>query len=124
VWFAERLDFFNGNLWLGNESNAGSKLDLPTDVWMQAHRDWLVVKLRTAWSAGGHSFAPDTVLSISLSAFVAGARNFAVLFEAGPRRAIQGFFWSADKLVVSILDELRPVFEVWTPSANGWTHTK
>jgi prolyl oligopeptidase len=25
--------------------------------------------------------------------------------------------------VLPILDELRPVFEVWTPSANGWTHS-
>jgi prolyl oligopeptidase len=50
VWFVERLDFFNYNLWLGNESGARSKLDLPTDIWMQAHRDWLVVKCRTAWT--------------------------------------------------------------------------
>jgi prolyl oligopeptidase len=120
VWFVERLDFFNCHLWLGDETGARSKLDLPTDIWMEAHRDWLVVKLRAAWTAGGQTHAPDTVLGISLSAFLAGERNFTVVFEPGPRRALQGFFWGAGKLVLSILDELQPVFEVLTPSAEGW----
>ena len=123
VWFVEWLDFFNYRLWLGDESGAKTRLDLPTDVWAQAYQDWQVVKLRTAWSAGGRSFAPDTVLGISLSALLAGDRNFEVIFEPGPRRALQGFFWNAGRLVLPILDELRPVFEVWTPSANGWTHS-
>ena len=123
VWFVEWLDFFNYRLWLGDESGAKKRLDLPTDVWAQAYQDWQVVKLRTAWSAGGRSFAPDTVLGISLSALLAGDRNFEVIFEPGPRRALQGFFWNAGRLVLPILDELRPVFEVWTPSENGWTHS-
>jgi prolyl oligopeptidase len=120
VWFVERLDFFNSRQWLGNETGTRSKLDLPTDIWIEAHRDWLVVKLRAAWTAGGQTHAPDTVLGISLSAFLTGDRNFTVIFEPDPRRALQGFFWGGEKLVLSILDELRPVFEVLTPSAKGW----
>jgi prolyl oligopeptidase len=58
---------------------------------------------------------------MSLSAYLAGDRNFTVVFEPGPRRALQGFFWSGGKLVLPILDELRPVFEVCTPSASGWS---
>lgn len=124
VWFAERIDFFNMRIWLGNEAGPQSKLDLPTDIWMEAHQDWMAVKLRTEWSAGGQTYAPDTVLGISLSAFLAGDRDFTVVFAPGPRRALQGFFWAAGRLVLSILDELRPVFEVRTPSANGWSLTK
>jgi prolyl oligopeptidase len=124
VWFVERLDFFNSRIWLGNEAGARSKLDLPTDIWMEAHQDWMVVKLRTEWSAAGQAYAPDTVLGISLSAFLAGDRNFTVVFAPGLRRALQGFFWGAGRLVLSILDELRPVFEVWTPATDGWILTK
>jgi prolyl oligopeptidase len=123
VWFADQLDFFNVNLWLGKESDAGMKLDLPTDISVQAYKDWFVVKRRTAWTIDGQTHAPDTVLGMSLSAFLAGDRNFTIVFEPGPRRALQGFFWSAGRLVLPILDELRPVFEVLTPSANGWSRT-
>ena len=101
VWFIEQLDFFNYNLWLGDESGASSKLDLPTDIWMQAHGDWFTVKLRSAWTAGGTSYAPDTVLGISLSAFLAGDRRFATILEPASRRALQGMFWAAGKLVLA-----------------------
>jgi prolyl oligopeptidase len=111
-------------VWLGDEHGPRSKLDLPTDIWMQAHRDWLVVKRRAAWTVGGRTHAPDTLLGMSLSAFLAGDRNFTVVLEPGPRRALQGLFWSAGKLVLPILDELRPVFEICTPSTDGWTHAR
>ena len=61
---------------------------------------------------------------MSLSRFLAGERDFRTLCEAGPRRAVQHFFWANGRLVISILDELQPVFEVWTPAANGWTSGK
>jgi prolyl oligopeptidase len=120
LWFVEQLDFFNRRIWLGDASGAHQKLDLPTGVWMEAHQDWLVVKPRLEWTVGGKTHAPDTVLGISLTDFLAGGRDFAIVFEPGPRRALQGLFWSAGRLVLPILDELRPVFEACTPSANGW----
>ena len=98
-----------------------SRLDLPTDIWMNVHADWIAVKPRTPWTVGGKTWAADSVIGISLSAFLAGSRDFTAVFEPGPRRALQGWFWTAGKLVLSILDELQPVFEICTPSNGGWT---
>ena len=120
VWFSERLDFFNSHLWLGDGSGAVTKLDLPTDAIADFHRDWFAVRPRRSWTVGTRSYAPDTVLGMSLPAFLAGERNFEILLEAAPRRAVQHFFWANGKLIISVLDELRPVFEVWTPSESGW----
>lgn len=122
VWFFDHLDFFNLDVWLGTETGGSVKLDLPSDIWLRAHRDWLVVKLRSAWSIAGVTHPPDTVLGMSLSDFLAGDRSFTTVFAPGPRRALQGLFWADDKLVLSILDELRPVFETCTPSSAGWSH--
>jgi prolyl oligopeptidase len=124
VWFIERLDFFNHHLWLGDEAGASTKLDLQTDAQADFHRDWFALRVRKPWTVGARTYAPDTVLGMSLSAFQAGERDFKILFEATARRAAQHFFWADGKLVLSILDELRPVFEVWTPSANGWASGK
>lgn len=120
TWIVDQIDFFNYGIWLRDAAGATTKLDLPTGIWMQAHGDWFAMKLRKDWSVEGRTYATDTVLGISLSAFLAGSRDFAVLFEPGPRCALQGFFWAAGKLVLSILDELRPRFEVVTPSTAGW----
>lgn len=121
AWIVERVDFFNYTIWLLDAADALSKLDMPTDVWMQAHGDWFAIKLRQPWAVAGRDFAADSVLGISLSAFLAGSRDFAVLFEPGRRRALQGLFWTAGTLILSILEELRPVFEICTPASSGWT---
>ncbi|KRQ13780.1 prolyl oligopeptidase family serine peptidase [Bradyrhizobium manausense] len=121
IWFIDQSDFFNFRSSIGATSGAITKLDLPSNIWMQTHADWLSVKPREAWTVAGRSYQADAMLGISLSAFLAGNRDFAVLFEPGPRRALQGFFWSGGKLVLSILDELRPVFEICTPSTSGWS---
>ncbi|WP_258769081.1 prolyl oligopeptidase family protein [Bradyrhizobium arachidis] len=121
VWFTDQLNYLNSQTWLGTEKGALIKLDLPSDIWLAAHQDWLAVKLRSAATFDRIIYPTDTLIGISLTAFLAGKRNFAVLFLANPRRALQGFFWSGGKLVLSILDELRPVLESWTPSTTTWS---
>jgi prolyl oligopeptidase len=79
------------------------------------------VKLRSAWTIGGETFEPDCVIGISFAAFLAGDRHFTKLFEPEKRRALQGLFWSGDRLVLAILDNLKPVFEVLTPKEGAWT---
>jgi prolyl oligopeptidase len=121
AWIIDQVDFFNFAIWLRDASGTLTRLDLPTDVWMQAHGDWFAMKLRQDWTVAGRTYVADSVLGISLSAFLAGDRDFAVLFEPGERRALQGFSWADGKLLLSILDELRPIHEICTPSASGWS---
>ena len=78
------------------------------------------MKLRAAWTTGGETFEPDSVIGISFDAFLAGDRRFTKLFEPAARRALQWLFWSGDRLVLSILDNLKPVFEVLTPNEGAW----
>ncbi|XUM23342.1 prolyl oligopeptidase family serine peptidase [Bradyrhizobium oligotrophicum S58] len=121
VWFAEGIDFFNQHLWLGDGGGAQTRLDLPTDCWMSAHGDWMAIKLRQPWTVGEVTHPADVVLGLRLSAFLAGRRDFTRVFEPAPRRALQGLSWAGDRLVLSILDELRARFEVWTPSQEAWS---
>src|SRR5258706_612512 len=100
VWFGERLDFFNTNLWLGSDAGARLKIDLPTDAQADFHRGWFAVRPRKPWTIGPQTYAPDTVLGMPLPAFLAGERNFEILCEPGPRRAVQHFFWANGKLVI------------------------
>jgi prolyl oligopeptidase len=120
--FAERLGFFDEILWLGDRAGAGTRLDLPTDATADWHRGWLAVKRRTPWTIDGKTYPPDTVLGMPLAAFLAGDRHFAELFQPAERRALKGFSWCGGRLVLSVLDDLRPVFEALTPSAAGWSH--
>jgi prolyl oligopeptidase len=58
------------------------------------------------------------VAVIGLEKFLAGDRNFKVVFEPGPRLAIQGFFWAAGRLLLNVLDDLRPL--TWALTPGDW----
>ncbi len=120
VAYGAQLGFFDTVLHLGDRDGTGPALDLPTDMRADWHGDWLALSPRTPWTAGGTTHAPDSVLALPLSAFLAGDRGVEVLFAPGERQALQGFFWSGERLVISVLDELDPVFLTATPSARGW----
>ncbi|MGC2199853.1 MAG: S9 family peptidase, partial [Stellaceae bacterium] len=124
LFFVERIGFFDAAVWIGDHTGPKTRIELPTDVWLRWHCGWLAVKRRTRWEIGGETHQPDTLLGISLSAFLDGDRHFTKLFEPAERRALQGFFWSGDHLVLSILDDLKPVFEALTPSADGWSRER
>jgi prolyl oligopeptidase len=123
LFIREQHKFFESDVWFGADADSLTRLEAPADAWKTIHGDWLVVKPRGVWAIDGATHAPDTLLGIRLSRFLAGARDFAVLFTPAERRSLQGFSWCGSKLVVSILDELRPKFDLFTPSDGSWTRS-
>ena len=130
----ERVWFFDGAyksdvlISLGDRGGPKQPLDIPLDavpnVSGPEHGDWLTIKLRTPWTVGEKNFAADTVIGISLPDFLAGNRHFTTLFEPGPRCVVNDFFWCAGRLHLCILDNMRHVFEVLTPSVGEWTRER
>ena len=126
VWFVEKPGIIESNVWIGDRTGPQMRIDVPTDAWLSCQRGWLAVKPRTPWTIadktdGDTTHGTDTVIGISFSAFLAGDRRFTILFEPGSRRALQSFFWCGGRLVLSILDNLEPVFEVLTPADGAWS---
>jgi prolyl oligopeptidase len=119
--FAEKRSFFEDDQWFGPDADKLVRLDAPRDAWKSIHGDWLLLKPRTVWTIGEATYVPDTLLGIRLSRYLEGARDFKVVFTPADRRSLQGYFWCGSKLVVSILDELRPEFELFTPGDGAWT---
>jgi len=124
VWFFEG-DNINTRFRLGDQDGPKRELDIPPDAVLYGsgarHGDWLAVRLRKPWTVGGTAFPEEAVIGIALPAFLAGSRDFVTLFEPAPRRVAHAPFWCGGRLVLSILDDLRQVFEVLTPSPGDWS---
>ena len=116
----DKPGFFDSRYWIGDLTGAKSQLDVPTDTVIETHRGWLVAKPRTPWAAGGQIIAADTLVGCTLAGFLAGERSFTTLFNPSDRRALQSWSWADGRVILSILDELQPRFDVFTPSASGW----
>jgi prolyl oligopeptidase len=121
VVFFDQIGFFDVSVHVGDRTGPRWHIDLPTDMRINWDKDRVVLQPRTPWTVGETTYPPDTLLGTRLSALMRGERDLTVLFEPAPRRALEGFFWCAGKLVLSVLDDLRPAHTVWTPGAHGWT---
>jgi prolyl oligopeptidase len=119
--FTEQLDFIRSEVWTGDATGPQQRIDLPQDAWYIWNRDWLAIRPRADWTVSDTTHQAGTLLGIGLAACLAGEHRFRVLFSPAARRSIQGFFFVQDRLVVQLLDDLRPVSfavipdEDWAP---------
>ncbi|WP_159997162.1 prolyl oligopeptidase family protein [Roseomonas sp. 18066] len=115
--FMEKTGFFDGTIHLGDRGGPQHRIPLPTDAtyaWQAGH---VVVKPRSPWTVGEATYAPDTLLGLSFTALMAGHLDPRVLFTPAPRLSLQGFFWCHGKVVLAILDDLAPVYQLLTPGS-------
>ncbi len=116
ILFFDKPGFFDTRVWVGDRTGPQGQLDLPHDAWFVWDRaGWLAVRGRTPWTAGGTTYASDVVAVIALDAFLAGDRAFRTVFEPAPRRALQSMAWSDGRLLLNVLDELRPCYLLLAP---------
>ena len=115
VLFVARTGFFDMEAWIGTPDGPQQRVDLPPDAAFSTERGWMAVRPRKPWTVGGQTHPPDTVLCVPLDAYLAGERDLHVVFTPEARRSLQGFFWSNGLLVLSILDELRPIYRTLDP---------
>ena len=121
IWFRDRVGFFENERWLGDRGGPEKQLDLPEGRSAASfYGNRFALKTRTPWTMGGVTYAPDTLLGGSLLGLSQDAPALEVLFEGGRRTSLQAFFWLRGILHVSILDNLKPRFEVHTPLEAGW----
>ena len=123
MFFADHFSFFEEHLWVGDRSGPKIKINTPADADVSTHDEWFVLKTRTPWVLAGTTYAQDTLVAGSVAELLAGTPRLQVLFEASERVTLQGFSWVKGRLLVSILDNLRPLHAFFTPSAGGWTRS-
>ncbi|MEY2877880.1 MAG: hypothetical protein RLZZ15_260, partial [Verrucomicrobiota bacterium] len=100
------------------------KLDLPEDATMGTFREFITVELRSAWTVGGKTHPAGALLAAPWEKFLAGGRDFAVLFTPGPRTSLAGRSHTRHSLIVNELDQVRNKLFVLTPRADGtWSRT-
>ena len=116
--FIDQIGFYDTRIHVGDRTGPGQALDAPTDVAMLWEDPWVAMRPRTPWTVNGVSYPADTVLGMALDDFLRGGRTFRVLFEPGPRRALQDFFWVRNRLVIAVLDNLRTEHLLVTPEED------
>ncbi|WP_307849067.1 prolyl oligopeptidase family serine peptidase [Micromonospora sp. U56] len=114
------LDFYRRESYLLTESGERIRIAVPEDAQWDVHREWLLIRLRSPWTVGGVTHPAGALLATRFDAFLAGARELAVLFRPDARTALSDYLWTRNHLILATLADVRSRLEVLTPGETGW----
>lgn len=114
-----QVAFYESELYLLGADGTRTLIDVPRSAEASPKREWLLVELREDWDVAGRTYPGGALLAVGLDAFLAGERDFEVLFEPTPSTSLVGATWTRHHLVVTVLDDVVHRLEVLTPPAEG-----
>ncbi len=114
------IAFYNDELYLRGRDGKLVKIDGPNSASKGVHNEWLTLELREPWTVGGKTHAAGSLLATKFDAFMAGKREFEVLFAPTDSTSLAGFSWTRNHLVLNVLDDVKNKLSVLTPAVAGW----
>ncbi|AOY72684.1 S9 family peptidase [Arthrobacter sp. TES] len=109
------IDFYNQRTSLLHDG-AWMDIDVPTDVNISAHREWLMFRPRHDWSVAGVQYPAGSLLAAGLEEWLAGTRDVVVLFTPDAHTSLQSWSWTRDYLLLNLLRDVSSEIRVLDPS--------
>ena len=119
-FYARALDFINSEIFVEEAPGDRRRLEVPTDANVSVFRDWLTVRPRTDWAVGERTYPAGALLVIDFDAFMAGGRDFTVLFTPSATAFLQGFDATHGAIAFKVLDDVRSRIMLARPDGAGW----
>jgi len=113
-------DFFHSEHFVRRPGGDLVRIDVPDDAWCDIHRDWLLVRPRSAWTAGGVTYPPGALLAARFGEYLDGRRELTVLFEPDDRTSLSSYAWTRNHLILVTITDVKTRMQVLTPHASGW----
>ncbi|WP_319593460.1 hypothetical protein [Georgenia thermotolerans] len=101
------------------QDGALTRLDVPRSAEPGVQREWLTVELREDWEVAGRTYPGGALLATRFADFLAGGRDFEVLYAPTATTSLAGASWTRHHLVLNILDDVTNRLEVLTPPADA-----
>lgn len=114
------IAFYNDELYLRGKDGKLAKIDAPNSASKGVHKDWLLLELREPYEAGGKTYKPGSLIAAKFDGFMAGKRDFTVLFEPTEKSSLASYSWTKDYLVLNVMEDVKNKLSVLTPGAGEW----
>ncbi|MFD3943840.1 prolyl oligopeptidase family protein [Streptomyces sp. NPDC058579] len=107
-------DFYRSETYLLTADDGLVKIDVPDDARAYAHRDHLIVTLKSDWLGR----RAGSLLAFGFDAFLAGDRTHEVLFTPDERTALAGHSWTRHHLLLETMRDVSARIEILTPGGG------
>ncbi|MEY4177908.1 MAG: hypothetical protein RLY70_1482 [Planctomycetota bacterium] len=119
-YISRALTFWTNELYVRRD-NQWVKIDKPDDANAFTHREWLLIELRSDWTVGDRTYPAGAQLITRLDDFLAGKRQFDLLFEPSERKSLAGVSPTRHHFIVNELDNVRSRVYVVTLRDGRWS---
>jgi prolyl oligopeptidase len=120
IFYGRALDFINSEIFVEEAPGERRRIEVPTDASPSVFDDWMLVSLRGDWEVGGRTYRGGSLLVMSFAAFLAGVRDFTVLFAPTETSFLQGYDSTRGRIAFKVLDDVRSRIFIAQPDGTGW----
>ncbi|MCX7041096.1 MAG: S9 family peptidase, partial [Gammaproteobacteria bacterium] len=113
------IEFYNDELYLRGKDGKLVKIDLPNSAKKAVHNQWLTVELRDPWKLKERTYEAGSLLVIDFDRFMAGNRDFDVVFLPDEHTSLAEYVWTKRHLVLNLLSDVKSKVRVMTPIGEG-----
>jgi prolyl oligopeptidase len=114
------MDFFRTVVYLRTMAGELVRIDAPDDAEIGAHRDWLLIRLRSSWTVAGRTYPEGTLLASPFDGFLAGERELSVLFDPDPRTSLDSYSRTRNHLILSEMTDVKAQLRVLGAVDGSW----
>jgi len=100
------IQFYDGENFY-RQGDKWVKLEVPRDSNVDVMNGLLLVTLRTEWKPGERAFKGGSLISVDLDKFLAGGRDFSLVFEPTERVSLQAAVATRNLLLLDLLDNVK-----------------
>ena len=119
--FVQRsLAFYNDELYLRGKDGALAKIDAPNSAQKNVHRQWLTLELREPLTVAGKTYAAGSLLAANFDDFMAGKREFSVVFSPDEHSSLAGFGATKNHFFINVLEDVKNRIYLVKPGADIW----
>lgn len=113
------IAFYNSEDYLLEDDGTLIKLEVPNSAEISVYKDKAFVELREDWTPADTRYAAGSFLVINFESFLAGDRNFTVLFQPSESTALAGASFTKDYLVLNVLEDVKNKVTVLLPPSDS-----
>jgi prolyl oligopeptidase len=113
-------DFYHNETYLRRPDGELTRIDVPDDSEIEAHREWLLIQTKSEWQVGAATYPAGALLAARFDDYLAGGRDLTVLFEPDEHNHLSYYAWTRNHLILHTLSDVRSRLTVLTPDDAGW----
>jgi prolyl oligopeptidase len=122
-FISRQIGFYASELFL-REGDKLTKVDKPDDANAYTVRDQLIFELRSDWNVNGQRYPQGALLATDFRKFMAGERQFDMLFTPTPTSSLDGVAATRSTLMLNILENVKSRIVEFTRVDGKWQQRK